>query len=201
MPKLLLIEDDLLLARVIKSSLEILKYHVDLTENGKVGYDWLSTEHYDAAIVDWQLPGMNGPAICTEFRRRGGSTPILMITGKDKTRDLVEGLESGADDFISKPFDLEEMHARLKSLLRRGPQFEESLIRHGDIELNTAKRTVTVAGQSIVLNRKELAILELLMSHPGVVFNGTAILAKVWPSDSQSSPEVIRCHITRLRTR
>ncbi|MBX9671151.1 MAG: response regulator transcription factor [Candidatus Obscuribacterales bacterium] len=201
MAKLILIEDDLILAHVVKSSLEADKHHVDHTASGDEGFAWLKGEHYDAAIVDWQLPGMNGPDICREFRKGGGSSPILMITGKDKTKDLVEGLESGADDFISKPFALEEMHARLRSLLRRHPVFEDTVLRVGDIEIDTGGGTVKVAGQSVSLPRKELAILELLMRHPGHVFSGNAIMERVWPSDSDSSPEIIRCHITRLRSR
>lgn len=201
MAKLLLIEDDLMLAHVVRASLESEKHHVDHADDGAVGFDWLSTQHYDAVIVDWQLPGKCGPDICRDFRRAGGVAGILMITGKNKVEDLVEGLECGADDFIGKPFELLELHARLKSLLRRHPIYEETVLKVGDIEIDTGGGIVNVAGKRVNLPRKELAILELLMKHPGHVFSGNAIMERVWPSDSDSSPEIIRCHITRLRSK
>lgn len=202
MPKLLLVEDDVMLAKIVKASLESAKHHVDLTENGTEGFDWLKHEHYDTAIIDWELPGLKGTEICRQFRSCGGTTPILMITGKDKTKDLVEGLDSGADDFIAKPFELEELHARLRSLLRRSPHLDTVVVlKYGQIELNATTGNVTVSGQQINLTRKEFAILELLLRHPGSVFDGNAIMERVWPSDSDTSPEIIRCHITRLRRR
>ncbi len=201
MAKLLLIEDDLIFAHLVKSSLESESHHVDHTADGDYGLKLLKIEQYDAAIIDWQLPGKCGPEICSEFRRGGGLTPVLMITGKKKTADLVEGLDSGADDFISKPLQLAELHARLRCLLRRPQTYEASVLSVGAIELNLSTGAVAVAGEKVTLTRKELAILELLMRHPGQTFSGSAIMERVWPSDSDSSPDNIRCHMTRLRSR
>ncbi len=201
MAKLILVEDDLILANVLRLSLETERHHVDHTANGAIGYEWLSNEYYDAAIVDWQLPDKSGVEICRDLRRAGKETAILMITGKDKVKDLVEGLDSGADDFISKPFELQELHARLRSLLRRQPLFEQAVLKVGEIELDTTSGTAHIAGHKVSLPRKELAILELLMRHPGHVFSGNAIMERVWPSDSESSPEIIRCHVSRLRNK
>lgn len=179
MAKLLLIEDDLIFAHVVKSSLESESHHVDHTADGDYGLKLLKVEQYDAAIIDWQLPGKCGPDICSEFRRGGGLTPVLMITGKKKTADLVEGLDSGADDFISKPLQLAELHARLRCLLRRPQTYESPVLKVGAIELHLNTGAVAVDGEKITLTRKELAILELLMKHPGQVFSGSAIMVRV----------------------
>lgn len=199
MAKILLIEDDLALAQVVKGSLETNTHHVDLLTDGKEGLLWLKNESYDLAIVDWNLPGLPGVSICQEYRNSGGTIPILMLTGKQGVNDIVTGLDSGADDYLSKPFKIDELLARLRSLLRRLPSVQAQRVRLHNVEIESGGANVKVDGVQIDLPRKEFAILELLMRNPGIVFSIETIMDRAWPSDSESSPENIRCHITRLR--
>lgn len=202
MAKILLIEDDEALAGILRTSLEGWKYEVDHVSTGTDGLYWLQNEQYAVAIVDWQLPGLSGVEICKAFRTGGGSIPILMLTGKDKTKDLVQGFDAGADDYMSKPFDMAELQARLKNLIKRKSSVErEESIHVGLMELRPGSGEVLVDGKTIKLTRKEFNILELLMRNPGHPFTVENIMQRVWPADSEASPEGVRSHITRLRQR
>lgn len=199
--KILLIEDNDALAGFLKVALEGARYEVDWVSTGTEGLYWLQHEQYSVAIVDWELPGMSGIDVCKTFRGSGGETPILMLTGKDKTEDLVEGFDAGADDYISKPFEMPELQARLKNLLRRKPTEHSDIIVVAGIELRSGSGEVLIGNQPVKLTRKEFNILELLMRNPGHPFTVDAIMQRVWPSDSEASPEGVRSHITRLRQR
>lgn len=199
MAKILLIEDDLALAEFLRQSLEGKLHEVDHVCDGSTGLSWLQHEHYAAAIVDWQLPGLSGPEICRKFRQLGGATPILMITGKDTDPDVVDGLDAGADDYLPKPFDLSVMHARLKALLRSPAPVASEILQVGTIELNPSSGLVRAGGNAVKLTRREFNILELFMRNPDHLFSAETIVERVWPSDSESSPETVRSHINRLR--
>lgn len=201
MAKILLIEDNEALGGFVKTALESAKYDVDWVTTGTEGLYWLKNEPYAAAILDWQLPEISGIQICKQFRETGGTTPILMLTGKDKTEDLVEGFDAGADDYMSKPFEMGELHARLKNLIRRQPQAHSDVLTVGGIELRPGCGEVLIGDKPVKLTRKEFNILELLMRNPGHPFTVDAIMQRVWPSDSEASPEGVRSHITRLRQR
>lgn len=201
MAKILLVEDNESLASMLKTALEGAKYEVDWVASGTEGLYWLQHEHYSVAILDWQLPGTTGIDICRTFRSQGGTTPILMLTGKDKTEDLVEGFDAGADDYIAKPFEMGELQARLKNLLRRNPSTHSDSLLVAGIELRPGSGEVLIGDKQVKLTRKEFNILELLMRNPGHPFTVDAIMQRVWPSDSDASPEGVRSHITRLRQR
>lgn len=199
MAKILLIEDDTNLAELVRESLESVNHHVDILDNGADGLWWLQNNAYDVAIVDWGLPGLAGIDVCKRYRDQGGSIPILILTGRKELHDMVNGLDSGADDYVCKPFRIDELHARLRSLLRRVPTVKSQTARINGVEIDSSAATVKVGGTLVDLNRKQFAILELLMKNPGVLFSTDNILERAWPSDSESSPDTVRCHMTHLR--
>jgi DNA-binding response OmpR family regulator len=200
--KILLIEDDLPLSLFLKEALISKLHHVDHVADGDDGLHWLRSQPYAAAIVDWDLPGMSGIDLCKSFRAAGGSTPILMLTGKEKLKDKITGLDAGADDYLIKPFELDELHARVRALLRRkDKQFESMQLTVGDISLDSESGTVVVASKRVQLTRREFGILEVLMQQPDETIAADTIIERVWPTDSDASPDLLRCHLTRLRTK
>lgn len=201
MPKILLIEDDKILSAFVKQFLTARKFTVDTVFDGEDAMNWLTNQQYDAVIMDWHLGSKNGPDICKEYRAKGGCSPILMLTQRSKVADKVHGLEAGADDYLPKPFDGEELFARLKSLLRRPATMRSSEVNVGKLSINLDTRTVRVADKPIETSAKEFAILELLASNQGHLFSGDAILNKVWASEAESSVWAVRTHIARLRSK
>lgn len=203
MAKVLLIEDDAVLSNVLRQSLLARLHEVDHVADGKTGLYWLENEHYAAAIIDWELPHLSGVEICRQYREKGGATPILMLTARGATRDKVAGLDAGADDYLAKPFELEELHARLRAMMRRKgkSEFESDRIVVGDLEIDTVNREVHIQGHRIQITRKEFGILELLARHANTTLSAETIVQRAWPSDSDTSPEVVRTHIARLRNK
>ncbi len=197
MAKILLVEDDKEFASVVIATLAV--YDVDHVQDGREGLDWLKQCHYDAVILDWHLPSLDGDEVCRRYRKEGGKTPVLMLTGRDTKLDLVDGLDAGADDYLNKPFDHEVLLARLRALLRRSPELKSQNFVFGPFEVNNDKRIITVDGQRLRLTKREYAILELLVRANGNPISATALLERVWPSNSEVSPESVRCHIARIR--
>ncbi len=198
MAKILLIEDDREFAKLVVEALS--RYDIDHVSDGQEGLSWLKQCQYEGAIIDWQLPSMDGIEVCRRFREDGGTTPILMLTGKIRGNDQITGLDAGADDYLCKPFDSAILQARLRALLRRSPELKTEVISSGQILLDTQKQAVTVSQRPVRLTKREFAILELLMRANGEPIDSNTILERVWPSDSEVSPENVRCHITRIRT-
>lgn len=198
MAKILLIEDDTQLARTLVEALSA--YDVDHVDDGSKGLAWLESCHYEGAIVDWQLPSMTGVELCKKFRQNGGTTPILMLTSKNRTSDQVSCLDSGADDYLSKPCDITVLLARVRALLRRAPNVKSEVITIGRLSLDTRQRVVSVDQHPLKLTKREYAIIELLIRAKGEPIHPSAILERVWPSDCDVSPESVRCHIARIRT-
>lgn len=201
MAKILLIEDDVELAEHIRDSLTGFNHQVDHTSDGKDGLKKLTSLAYALAIVDWNLPSMEGSEICAQFRAQGGATPILMLTGKQDTADVVRGLESGADDYLTKPFAMNILRARLRALLRRQPDLVPNTLALGELELDSLTSEILIKGKPVKTTRIEFSILELLMQQSGRYISSEAILSRVWSSDTTVSPESVRCHITRLKKR
>ena len=156
---------------------------------------------YEAIILDLMLPDHDGVQICRELRRRGVSTPILMLTALSSTSDKVTGFEAGADDYLAKPFDLEELLARVHALLRRAQSSEAAVLRFADIEMNRVARTVTRAGQPVTLTSKEFALLEYFMRNPNRVLTRTNLGERVWDMNFEDESNVIEVYISRLRNK
>jgi DNA-binding response OmpR family regulator len=199
--KILIAEDDTALAGMVRDYFVARNYLVDHVTTGTDALSWLLSNSYSVAIVDWELPSLNGPDICNQYRGGGGKTPILMLTGRDSTNDIVEGLESGADDYLAKPFQLPVLMARLRALIRRTGTSTKHILTAGSIELDTEKGQVHKDGEEIVLQRKEFAVLEFLMRNPGKVYSPNAILDHIWATDAETTVETLRSHMTRLRAK
>lgn len=201
MSKILIVEDDVSLAEIVKRALGQRNYTVDVVTNGLDGLHWLTHENYLAAIIDWELPGLTGVELCNRYRSSGGKAAILMLTGHNSTEDLVEGLDSGADDYLSKPFEMPALLARLRALLRRPDQFKESTYTAGDLEVDGTSGQVRVNGSSIDLTQREFAVLEHLARNLGKICSSESLLKHAWPSESETSPESVRCVINRLKSK
>ncbi len=199
MAKILLVEDDLPLAGFIQEFLEVKLHEVDHVADGSEGLAWLQEKPYSAAIIDWNLPGLSGLDICQQYRKMSGKTPIIMLTAKRSSPDIIDGLDAGADDYVTKPFEISVLYARLKSVLRRAPGIESRHLKLGAVELDVDGGVLRLHDTTTKLTRKELGILELLMRNPERTFSADAILEHVWSSESDSGPETVRTHINRLR--
>jgi two-component system OmpR family response regulator len=200
-PKILVIEDDHRLARVVEDWLAEDGYQVDLVDTGRGAQERLSNGTYDLLIVDWGLPDIAGVDICKQYRESGGSASILMLTGKGNVADKEQGLDAGADDYLTKPFHPRELSARLRALLRRPREIRDNILQVGDLTLDPEGCRVTKAGKEINLLPKEFALLEFLMRHPNQVFKADVLLDKVWSKESENSPDTVRVHITKLRSK
>lgn len=199
MAKILLVEDDIDLANMVLQWLTAERYAVDVCHDGRSGLDFLSINGYDVAIIDWDLPLLQGIDIVREFRGKGGDTPIIFLTGKDRISDKEQGFDSGADDYLTKPFSVRELAARIRALLRRPSQVVPSIMKSGDVELDPALHKVTRAGREVHLSPKDFELLEFLMRHPDQVFSGDALLTRIWPSDSEATSDALRSAVKRIR--
>jgi two-component system OmpR family response regulator len=201
MSKILMLEDEQALADIVMDWLTSQSYmvdHVNLVSDAKLR---LKMYQYDLVILDVNLPDGNGVEVCRDFRGGGGRTPVLMLTGRSKVQEKALGLDSGADDYLTKPFHMDELAARVRALLRRPATFAGAVLTFGDLELNTSTHRVMKSGTEIQLLPKEFALLEFLMKHSGQVFSADALIERIWPTDSEASPDAIRIYITRLRNK
>lgn len=200
MAKVLVVEDDKDLAQTVERYLKGQGFDVDRVADGLEASSHLRTYPYDLILLDWQLPGMSGVEILREIRIRGVATPVIMVTGLGGIEHTEQGLESGADDYITKPYDLRELLARVKSVLRRAQgQVTESVLKAGQISLDPKPRRVTVAGQVVELLPKEFQLLQFFMLNANEVFSPNALLDRVWPTDSEATADAIRSTFKRLR--
>ncbi|MGD9682476.1 MAG: response regulator transcription factor [Candidatus Obscuribacterales bacterium] len=199
MAKLLLVEDNRDLADTIEAELVLEGHTVDKFYAGDDAREALRSFVYDAVILDWALPGKSGIEILSEFRSGGGLTPVIMLTGKDSVDEKLTGLDTGADDYLTKPFNLKELVARVRSLLRRPPQLRPDILEHAGIKLDPASFCAIKNGASLRLQPRDFALLEFFFRHPGEVFDTEALMSRVWNYDSACSPAAVRMAITRLR--
>lgn len=199
MAKILIVEDDLQLAGLVLRWLTKEGHIVEHEKNGGEALQRLRFDPYDLIVLDWNLPEVEGIDILSDFRARGGTTPILMLTGRKAIEEKLMGLEAGADDYLPKPFDGRELTARIKVLLRRPAVCHSSTLKFADLELDTKSHTVKRAGEILSLLPKEFALLEYLMRHPQEYFSAEHLLAHVWPSESDSTTEALTSCIKRLR--
>ncbi len=201
MAKILVAEDEKALRDVVVDYLSAQNYNVDQVEDGKEALNRLKFYSYDLVVLDWNMPHMEGIDVCKAFRASGGNTPILMLTGKREVDDKEAGLDAGADDYLTKPFHMKELGARVRSLLRRPSAVVSQDLRAKDISLDPVTHQVSKDGKAIDVLPKEFALLEFLMRHPKQVFSAEALIERVWPTDSDSSPGTIRTYVNRLRSK
>ena len=196
--RVLLIEDDVTIARLLKEGLEDESYAVDVANDGSEGYR-TAADDYDVIILDIMLPGMNGYEVCRTLRNDGDKTPILMLTARDTERDIVEGLDTGADDYLAKPFSFDVLLARIRALLRRPNEKLEEILQVGDLTLDPSSKKVTRASQEINLTAKEYGVLEYLMRNKGKVLSKEQIISHVWDFDADVLPNNVELFIMFLR--
>jgi DNA-binding response OmpR family regulator len=199
--RLLIVEDEKRLALSLAKGLTAEGYAVDVVHDGREGLHMATEETYDLVILDIMLPGLNGYKVCAALRAAGHDVPILMLTAKDGEYDEAEGLDTGADDYLTKPFSYVVLVARIKALLRRraqGPGASPVLV-HGDLKVDTAARRIFLAEDEVTLTAKEFAVLEQLVQRPGEVVSKAQILEHVWDFAYDGDPNIVEVYISALR--
>lgn len=200
--KILVAEDDRRLAAVLEASLLEAGWQVETVYDGTTAYDrLLRAADVDIALLDWMLPGIDGVTVARRVRNIGLRMPILMLTARDAVRDRVEGLDSGADDYLRKPFDLDELLARLRALLRRSSQVGEAPITIGDLVVDPATRNASRGDADITLSAREFDILHLLALNAGKVVSRLQILDEVWDGETDLRSNVIDVHLAAIRAK
>jgi DNA-binding response OmpR family regulator len=199
MAKVLLVEDDKVLQDTVADFLRSERHEVEAIADGGEASGRLRHYHYDLVVLDWNLPTKEGLDVLKEYRSQGGTTPILMLTGKGHIDDKTTGLDSGADDYLTKPFDIRELSSRVRVLLRRPNTGSTDILTAGSVSLDMQTHTVKQNGEPISLMPKEFALLEFLIRHRNQVFSVDDLLNRVWSSESDSTTDAVRQCITRLR--
>ena len=197
--RILLVEDDAIIASSLAKGLREQAYAVDVATDGDAAVYQAAVNPYDAVVLDVMLPKRDGFAVCRELRRRGLTTPVLMLTARDSVRDRIEGLDTGADDYLTKPFEFGELLARLRALLRRGPVLAPAVLRVADLELDTHAQRATRAGRDVALTTREYALLEFLARNAGRVVGRAEISDHVWDDNYDPLSNLIESYINRLR--
>jgi two-component system, OmpR family, response regulator len=197
--RVLVCEDEELMAELVRQALDEEGHEVDVVASGERAIDAAARSAYDLVLLDVMLPGLDGFATCRRLRERGMGVPVLMLTARDAVDDRVRGLDSGADDYLGKPFSLAELLARVRALLRRGPADLRGRIAVGELEVDTARSTARRAGATIQLTAREIAVLELLMREHGRVVTREQILEHAWPEGADPRSNVIDVLVRRLR--
>ncbi|XZN95106.1 MAG: response regulator transcription factor [Microcoleus sp.] len=199
--KILLIEDDNRISTPLAEDLRHQNHAVDIARDGIEGWDYIQSVNYDLILLDLMLPKLDGIALCKRLRAAKSNALILMLTARDTTSDKVLGLDAGADDYLVKPFELEELAARIRALSRRIPETKPLILSHGDLQLNPSSCTVTYGNQPLSLTPKEYMILECFLRNPVQVLTRAAILDKLWDFDQSSGEGTVKTHITNLRSK
>ena len=197
--RILVVEDEDRIAEFVRNGLSEHGYAVDVARDGGEALDWADIADFDVIILDVMLPVRDGVAVCKTLRTRGLRTPILMLTARDAVEDRVLGLDSGADDYLVKPFAFAELVARLRALTRREPQVRSPVLRLGDLVLDSTTREVTRGGRLVDVTTKEYTLLEYLMRNPNQVLTRTMIAEHVWNYDFDNVTNVIDVHVRNLR--
>jgi DNA-binding response OmpR family regulator len=195
---MLLVEDEKGVANFIKKGLEEEHYTIDHAVDAEEGLSFVSSNQYDLIILDIMLPGMSGIDLCREIRKKGVQSPVMMLTARDTIDDKVTGLDSGADDYMTKPFSFDEFLARVRALLRR-KQDKLTELTHGDLKIDTLAHRAFVSDKEVMLRPKEYAILVYLLRNRGRVLSRTQILENIWGYDFNPNTNIVDVHIKSLR--
>lgn len=199
--RILIVEDEHKIARAIKDGLEQESYAVDVAYNGQDGLDTALNDDYDLIILDVMLPKLSGLEVCKQLRAKSNHTPVLMLTARDQNRDIVQGLNAGADDYLAKPFSFEVLLARIRALLRRPHDSLGEVLHTADLTLNTTTKEVSRGGQLIALSAKEYALLEYLLRNEHKVLSKNNIITHVWDFDADILPNTVEVFIAYLRAK
>ena len=198
--RILLAEDDPRLAEPLVDFLQLEQHAVVWLQNGQQALDALLCDPFDLALLDWMLPGCDGRQIVAELRRRGHSTLVLMITARDALEDVVAGLQTGADDYLVKPFRMAELSARIRSLERRADRgYQPNELLWGDLCFDPMEARVSVAGVPLALTAKEMQLLDWFLRRPGRLVNRSMLLDQLWSMDVESAEETVKTHLNNLR--
>jgi DNA-binding response OmpR family regulator len=202
--RVLVVEDERKLARLVARALEEDRHTVDLAFDGDEAVERASSGVYDVIVLDIMLPGRSGVDVCRWLRAHDNTTPILLLTARDQIEDKVEGLDAGADDYLTKPFAFEELLARVRALRRRATSAPEGAmhpteLQVGDLVLDLVRHEARRAGRTIALTTREFALLELLMRHSGRPLSRAQIVMRAWPDDSEATSNVVDTYIHYLR--
>jgi DNA-binding response OmpR family regulator len=200
MARVLLADDDRSVQVMLSSWLRLEDQHtVDTAADGEEALGYLTAYKYDVVVLDWEMPKMTGVEVCRRFKEKHPMTPVLMLTGKDTSSDKIQGLDAGADDYITKPFSAEELSARLRALMRRRPAPVSDLLISGKLSLDCTGRSATAEGKSIHLSPIEFNLLEFFLRHPREEFLPEALLSRVWGDAEDATVASVRTTINRLR--
>ena len=197
--RILLVEDDAEAAAVLARGLREHAYAVDVVEDGEEALEATATNDYDVLVLDRMLPRRDGIAVCRALREEGAAVPVLMLTARDALLDRIEGLDAGADDYLTKPFEIDELLARLRALLRRGPVLRPAVLTVGDLNIDTRTRRVVRADRVVELTAKEYSLLEFLARHAGEVVGRAEISEHVWDASFDAFSNRIEVYVQRLR--
>ena len=196
---LLIAEDELDLAEVLTVFFEKNHFVVTPVNDGLTAYDYGMSNQFDAIILDVMMPKMNGIEVLKKLREQGIKTPIMMLTAKIQKDDRILGFNSGADDYLPKPFEPDELICRVRAMLRRSENYKPDILSYGDLLLNTANGTLSCGQQSIRLSGREFQLMELFMRSPGNVFSADHIMERIWGFESDAEINVVWVHISNLR--
>src|SRR4051812_46985822 len=201
--RILVAEDDVRLADLLEQSLSEAGWEVEVVHDGTAAYGRALPDGipYDVLLLDWMLPGTDGVSVCRRLRDLGVTTPVLMLTARGDVRDRIDGLDAGADDYLAKPFDLDELLARLRALRRRSSYGEDAVVEVGDLVVDPMARRVSRGGTPIELSAREFDVLHLLVSRAGQVVSRYAILDQVWDGETDLRSNVIDVHLAAIRAK
>jgi OmpR-family two-component system manganese-sensing response regulator len=199
MAKILVVDDDIELGEALADHLGVQGQTVEVCCSGEDALQLLGSFHYELIILDWSLPGMSGEEVCKKFRQQGGQTPIIFLTGRGDIHFLESGLGAGADDYLSKPFDIRELTARVKSLLKRRTGAFSPELQIADLHLDVEARSITVGTTVVALRSKEISLLEFLMRNTNRVYSAQQLLEAVWPADAEVTTGSVRTWMNLLR--
>ena len=197
--KLLFAEDEIAMAEAVADILTYHNYHVDTVDNGLDALAYALAEHYDGIILDIMMPGKDGLTVLKELRQQGVNTPVLLLTAKSEVADRIAGLNLGADDYLPKPFVMEELLARVRAMLRRREEYTPDVLQCGNLALSSIDKTLSGPDNSFILSKLEYQLMELLMLHQGQYFSSEKILERVWGYDTDAELGVVWVYISYLR--
>ena len=197
--RVLLVEDDALIGDGIRAGLMLANYAVDWVQDGKMALNALADHHYEACILDLGLPGKDGLSVLREMRRAGNRTPVLVLTARDTREDKISGLDHGADDYLTKPFDLGELQARIRALLRRAGGIAQPVLEHRGVTLDPASKRVSFQGKEVALSGREYALLHALIAQPGHIRSRSQLEESLYAWGDEAGSNTVEVYIHHLR--